>query len=177
VHKEQNTMRMRRNQPSSAVPADAACPSCHYDELFATAQAVAIAGTFTLTLEPEFSSYFCPQYVDTVVMDAAVAENNSRAGITGVTIRGCSQLLQDEAQAVASPAIVIPDMWSRSAECCLGTPICWGAFGQSGLSQELNALGVNLSGASSIDVYFHLVGRASDTPGLWPLGKRCTDPR
>lgn len=170
-------MRMRRNQ-SSAAPTnqrEASCPSCFYDEVFGTAQALAAGGSTTVNVEIEWDRYMCSQFADVVVMSAADSQINERAILTDVEIQGCSQLGQDSAAAVASPGIVLPDQLSASAECCLGTPVCWGAFGKTGLNEQIVFSLTSLSAATVTDTYFLIRGQAmSSLPQGWRLGKRCT---
>lgn len=167
-------MKMRRNQPSGLGDASS-CPSCMYDEIFATAQALAAGASTTTPLGPQYSRYFCPQFIDTVVMSAADSNINGRAVVTDVTIQSCSQFDASGTASAASAGVVIPDGWSSSAECCLGTPICWGAFGQAGVNENAVISETNLDPAAALDIYFVVRGRArNELNGSWRLGNRCT---
>lgn len=164
-------MKMRRNQETGS---QAACPSCYYDEVFGTAQNTAAGASVTTSVEIEFDQFMCPQYVDTVVMSNANSQINDRHLITDVRIQSCSQLGSDSAAAATSAGIVIPDMLGASSDCCLGTPVCWGAFGKTALTQDVRISHTSLSTIAT-DTYFLIRGQAMSTLPLgWKLGKRCT---
>jgi hypothetical protein len=169
-------MRARRNQSTApATKAEAACPSCFYDEVFATAQALAAGGSTTVSLEIEFAQYMCPQFADVVVMSAANSQINERAVLTDLRVGACSQFGSDGTAATTSAGLIVPDQLSASSECCLGTPVCWGAFGKTALNQALLFFFTSLSAATVEDIYITVRGQAMDKVPLgWKIGKRCT---